>query len=186
MNETTTVTTLLRHWRDGDPEALDQLTPLIYDDLRKIARRHLRNERAGHTLQATALVHEAFARLVDVDVQYADRAHFLAVAARLMRRILTDYGRARQTQKRGEAIPSITLNETIIAANNASEKLLELDDALTRLHEFDPRKSDILVLHFFGGMTYDESAEAIGVSPATVDRELRLGKAWLAHELGDD
>ncbi len=186
MNEQSTVTTLLRHWREGNQEALEQLTPLIYDDLRRIARRHLRGERKGHTLQATALVHEAFARLVDADIQYADRAHFFAVAARLMRRILTDYGRSRQAQKRGDGIPAITLNDTVIAGDDTTEQLLEIDDALERLHEIDARKSDILVLHYFGGMTYDESAQALGISAATVDRELRFGKAWLANELGED
>lgn len=186
MQPQPTVTTLLHHWRDGDSEALEQLTPMIYDDLRRIARRHLQSERRGHTLQATALVNEAFVRLVDVNIEWVDRAHFFAIAARLMRRILMDYGRARQTQKRGEAMPPITLHDDQVADGHGGSRLIEIDGALERLHEIDARKSDILVLHFFGGMTYDETAEALGISSATVDRDLRLAKAWLAHELGNN
>lgn len=182
--DASSVTSLLHHWRAGDKAALDRLTPMIYEDLRRIAARQLRSERSGHTLQATALVHEAFARLADAEVAWQDRAHFFAIAARLMRRILTDYGRARYRDKRGGGIQPITLHEesgTPFEANH----LLELDDALEKLARIDERKSDILVLHFFGGMTYDEMAEALGISPATVDRDLRLAKAWLAHELAD-
>ena len=178
------VTMLLHHWRAGDKAALERLTPMIYEDLRRIAARALRSERSGHTLQATALVHEAFARLVDADVAWQDRAHFFAIAARLMRRILTDYGRARQRDKRGGGMRPVTLHE---AGETPCEtdRLVEIDDALERLARIDQRKSDVLVLHFFGGMTYDEMAEALGISPATVDRDLRLAKAWLANELAD-
>jgi len=179
-----TVTTLLRDWRSGDKEALNQLTPLIYDDLRRIAARYLRSERSGHTLQATALVNESFARLAESELSFNDRSHFFAIAARTMRHILTDYGRARRSQKRGGGIAPLTLNEERVAG--PSTDIVDLDDALTRLAEIDERKSDILVLHFFGGMTYDETAEALGISPATVDRDLRLAKAWLANELGND
>jgi len=179
------VTRLLQNWRSGDESALDQLTPLVYDDLRAIAARHLRSERPGHTLQATALVNEAYARLADGDVSFQDRAHFFALAARTMRRILTDYGRARHSQKRGGGAAAITLHEDRVAGTgNAS--ITEIDDALDKLARFDARKSDILVLHFFGGMTYEETATALGISAATVDRDLRLAKAWLARELRND
>ena len=183
MTDASTLTTLLQHWRAGDRGALDALAPLIYEDLRRIARRHLASERQGHTLEATALVHEAFARLVDADVAWQDRAHFFAVAARLMRRILTDYGRARQTAKRGGGAAAVTLHDEHLSAAGPAA-LVELDEALDKLAALDERKSDVLVLHFFGGMSYDETAEALGISAATVDRDLRLAKAWLANELG--
>lgn len=179
-----TVTTLLRDWRSGDAQALNRLTPLIYDDLRRIAARYLRSERAGHTLQATALVNESFARLSESELSFQDRAHFFAIAARTMRHILTDYGRARRSQKRGGGIAPITLHEERVAM--PSTDIVDLDEALTRLAEIDERKADVLVLHFFGGMTYEETAEALEISPATVDRDLRLAKAWLANELKDD
>ncbi len=185
VSDAASVTTLLHHWRAGDKAALDQLTPLIYDDLWRIAARQLRAERSGHTLQATALVNEAFARLADAEIAWQDRAHFFAIAARLMRRILTDYGRARQRDKRGGGIRPVTLHEDS-GTPVETDRLLELDAALTKLARIDERKSDILVLHFFGGMTYDEMAEALGISAATVDRDLRLAKAWLANELADD
>lgn len=185
MSSSPTVTTLLRDWRSGDKEALDELVPLIYDDLRRIAARHLQSERPGHTLQATALVNEAFARLVEADLEFHDRAHFLSIAARTMRRILTDYGRARRSQKRGGGVSPVTLHEDIVA-DSTSTDIVDIDDALVKLAEIDARKSDILVLHFFGGMTYDETAEALGISTATVDRDLRLAKAWLVNELKDD
>lgn len=185
VSDASTLTTLLHHWRDGDRAALDQLTPMIYDDLRRVARRQLRSERSGHTLQATALVHEAFARLEAAGIAWQDRAHFFAIAARLMRRILTDYGRARQSEKRGGGLRAITLHEESQGSFEA-DRLLELDDALERLARIDERKSDILVLHFFGGMTYEETAEALDISAATVDRDLRLAKAWLANELSEN
>lgn len=184
MTPAPTVTTLLRNWRSGDSGALDQLTPLIYDDLRRIAAKHLRSERPGHTLQATALVNEAFAQLAEANVPFEDRAHFFAVAARMMRHILTDYGRARRSQKRGSGILPVTLEEDRVAGS-AHTDIVDIDDALQKLAGFDERKSDILILHFFGGMTYDETAEALNISAATVDRDLRLAKAWLANELKD-
>ena len=185
MSSTPTVTTLLRNWRSGDEAALNELTPLIYDDLRRIASRHLQSERSGHTLQATALVNEAFLRLADADLDFQDRAHFLSVAARTMRRILTDYGRARRSQKRGGGQAPVTLHEELVADGKATD-IVDIDDALTKFAEIDARKSDILVLHFFGGMTFDETAEALGISTATVDRDLRLAKAWMANELKDN
>ena len=185
MSSTPTVTTLLRAWRSGDEAALDALTPLIYDDLRRIANRHLLSERSGHTLQATALVNEAFVRLSDADLEIQDRAHYLSIAARTMRHILTDYGRARRSQKRGAGLSPITLHEELVADGRDTD-IVDIDDALTKLAEIDARKSDVLILHFFGGLTFDETAEALSISAATVDRDLRFAKAWLANELKDN
>ena len=179
------VTQLLGDWRSGDEQALEALTPLVYDELRRLAERYMRGERPGHTLQATALVNEAFVGLLGMDVAWKDRAHFFAVAARLMRRILIDYAKARNSKKRGGGAAPATLHESSIAAEGASDDLLAIDDALSRLAAVDPRKSDVLVLHFFGGLTYDEIAEALDISPATVHRDLRLGKAWLLNEIRD-
>ncbi len=184
MTANLTVTTLLQNWRSGDADALEHLTPLVYDELRRLAARQLRSERSGHTLQATALVNEAFANLAEADVPFADRAHFFALAARMMRRILTDYGRRRASQKRGGGQRALTLQEDQVGDAREID-IVELDDALERLAKIDARKSDGLVLHFFGGMTYEETAEALDVSAATVDRDLRLAKAWLANELRD-
>jgi RNA polymerase sigma factor (TIGR02999 family) len=179
-----TVTTLLQNWRSGDAEALESLTPLVYDELRRLAARQLRSERSGHTLQATALVHEAFANLAEADVPFADRAHFFALAARMMHRILTDYGRRRASQKRGGGQRAVTLHEDRVGVMTPVD-IVELDDALERLAALDARKRDTLILHYFGGMSYEETAQALDISSATVDRELRLAKAWLANELKD-
>jgi RNA polymerase sigma factor (TIGR02999 family) len=178
------VTSLLREWRSGDDDALGQLTPMVYQELHRIAERHMRSERAGHTLQATALVNEAFVRMAEADVPWADRAHFFAVAARTMRRILTDYARSRLSAKRGAGVAAITLHEGLVPGKDHN-RFIEIDEALTKLSGIDERKSDILVLHFFGGLTYEETAEALKISAATVDRDLRLAKAWLASELGN-
>lgn len=184
MTANPTVTTLLRSWRSGDAEALDRLTPLVYEELRRLASRQLRSERRGHTLQATALVNEAFANLAEADVPFADRAHFFALAARMMHRILTDYGRRRASQKRGGGQRAVTLHEDRVG-DMAPIDIVELDEALERLAQIDARKSDALVLHYFGGMSYEETAQALDISSATVDRDLRLAKAWLANELKD-
>jgi RNA polymerase sigma factor (TIGR02999 family) len=181
---TRAVTELLGDWRSGDENALQELTPLVYDELHRLARRYMRAERPDHTLQTTGLVNEAFVRLIGADVPWQDRAHFFAIAARLMRRILIDYAKAQRRDKRGGGARALTLDEAAMAdASSPSVDILDIDDALSRLAVIDARKSDIIVLHFFGGLTYDETAEALGVSPATVHRELRLGKAWLRHEL---
>lgn len=185
MTQVSTVTTLLERWRSGDLDALDELTPLIYDDLHRIAAQHLKSERPGHTLQATALVNEAFVQLAGAGLDYQNRAHFLAVAARMMRHILTDFGRARRSLKRGGGVAPITLIEDRVAQVPATD-IVDLDEALDRLANLDERKSDVLVLHYFGGMKYDEIGNALGVSAATVDRDLRFAKAWLAKELRDD
>lgn len=184
MSTAITVTTLLRDWRSGDRAALEQLTPLIYDDLHRIAARHLQEERRGHTLQVTALVNEAFERLAEADISYQDRAHFFAIAARTMRRILTDYGRARSSRKRGGGVAPVTLHDDVVGKTTPADIVI-LDEALDKFAALDERKSDVLVLHYFGGMTYDEIAGALDISAATVDRDLRLAKAWLAHEIKD-
>lgn len=180
-----TVTLLLRDWRAGDAEALEELTPLVYEDLRRIAANRLRSERAGHTLQATALVNEAFLRLSEGQLAISDRAHFFAIAARMIRRILTDHARARGSAKRGGNLPHQTLHEERVGSS-VDVQIVDLEDALGRLADLDQRKSDILELHYYGGMTYDEIAMALDISPATVDRDLRFAKAWLAHELRND
>lgn len=185
MTSAHTVTTLLRSWRSGDSAALEELTPLVYADLRRIAARHMRSERPGHTLQATALINEAFLQLAEADLKLQDRAHFLCVAARVMRNILTDYGRARRSQKRGGGESPMTFEDERIADTPLTD-VVDLDEALLELAKVDERKSDILVLHYFGGMTYNEIAEALNISVATIDRDLRLAKAWLANELKHD
>lgn len=177
------VTALLGEWRGGDADALEELTPLVYDELRRLAGRYMGHERAGHTLQPTALVNEAFVRLAGSDVAWADRAHFFAVAARTMRRILIDYAKSHKREKRGGGLARQTLHEDQIGAIDADADILDVDEALDRLAAIDPGKSEILILHYFGGLTYDEMAEVLNLSTATVDRHLRFAKAWLAHEL---
>lgn len=177
------VTELLRAWRDGDDRALDRLLPLVQDELHRLAQRCMRSERPDHTLQATALMHEAYLRLVDSDVTWQDRAHFFAVASQVMRRVLVDYARAASRQKRGGGQIRVTLDEGIVVSPERADDLLALDEALEALGHHDPRKARVVELHYFGGLTYDETAEAIGVSAATVDRDLRMAKAWLYREL---
>ncbi|HZW59710.1 MAG TPA: ECF-type sigma factor [Woeseiaceae bacterium] len=183
MPDARAVTQLLGEWRAGDAGALERLTPLVYDELRRLARRYLGSERPDHTLQATGLVNEAFIRLAGSEVAWSDRAHFFAVAARMMRRILIDHAKARNSEKRGGGLRRTIFDDSHLAANAASVDILDVDDALQRLARFDAVKCDVLVLHYFGGLTYDETAAALGISAATVDRHLRLGKAWLSHEL---
>lgn len=177
------VTRLLQQWRAGDHEALDQLMPIVYDELRRLAGRCLQSERPGHTLRATALVNEAYIRLIDADIGWQDRAHFFAVAARVVRRILVEYARTHCRQKRGGGEELVPLDEAVVVGPEASATVLELDEALQRLAVLDERKSEIIQLLFFGGLTYDETAAALNISPATVHRELTLAKAWLNREL---
>ena len=177
------VTTLLKRWRGGDSRALDELVPIIYSELQRLAGRCLYSERPGHTLRATALVHEAYMRLVDVDVEWQDRAHFYAIAARVMRRILVEYARAHTRRKRGGGNIPIPLDEAVLVGPQAAAIVQDLDDALKRLAKIDARKSEILQLLFFGGLTYEETAAALHISPATVHRELKLAKAWLLREM---
>lgn len=182
------VTVLLRRWSDGDRAALDRLMPLIYDQLRGVAHRRLEGERTGHTLRTTALVHEAYARIAGAGLRWEDRAHFFALAARTMRRILVDYARARVAEKRGGDVEPLSLDaltvEVAAEGQGRDAEVLALHDALEKLEAQDERKARVIEAHIFGGLTYEETARALGISPATVDRDLRLAKAWLARELG--
>lgn len=184
-DDRTEVTALLQRWSAGDEDALDQLIPLVYDQLRAVAHRRLRSEATGHTLQTTALVHEAYARIVDADVSLRDRSHFFALAARTMRRVLVDAARARLAGKRGggaEVVP-LAVAAVELADGRDAEGVLELHEALERLEAQDPRKANVLEAHVFAGMTRDEIAEALGISTPTVDRDLHFARAWLAREL---
>ncbi len=187
------VTEWLVAWSHGDEAALDQIIPLVHDELRRLARRFMRRERgqrAVRTLQTTALVNEAYLRLIDAQrVQWQDRAHFFAIAARLMRRILVDYARAQNYAKRGGGLMTISLDEAPMLAAERSPDLVALDDALNTLAATDERKSRVIELRFFGGLSVEETAEVLKVSPDTVMRDWRLAKAWLLRELsgeGDD
>jgi RNA polymerase sigma factor (TIGR02999 family) len=177
------ITQLLRQWGSGDKEALNHLMPVVYDQLHQLAARSLRREHPNHSLAATALVNEAYLRLVDADVAWQDRVHFFAVSARLLRRILVDYARAGHRQKRGGNAEMVPLEEAIVVGPESLAGLLELDTALKSLAAQDPRKSEIVELLCFGGLTYDETAAALNISPATVHRELKLARAWLHREL---
>ncbi len=177
------VTLLLKEWGDGNKESLDQLMPLLYDQLHRIASSCLRAERPDHTLRATALVHEAYLRLVDSDIAWENRVHFYAVAARVLRHILVDYAKASGRQKRGGGAEKIPLDEAIVIGPDLSSEVIELDDALKLLAERDERKAEIVNLIFFGGLTYDETARALGISDVTVHRELKMAKAFLYSQL---
>ena len=180
------VTRLLSAWQSGDSHALERLTPLIYEELRNRARRYMRRERPGHTLQATAVVHEAFVKLVEMNVSWQDRAHFFNVAARQMRRILVDHAKMRFRDKRGGATTG-SLEDfeglDIGPATAGDIDVLEIDDALERLAGDNPRLAELVELHYFGGLTYQELSETLKVSEATVDRELRLAKAWILRQI---
>ncbi len=181
------VTRLLVAWSGGEEEALDSLMPLVYSELRRLASRALRGERAGHTLQTTALVHEAYVRLVGADVDWEGSRHFMRVAARAMRRVLVDHARRRQSQKRGSGAAPIDLDslEGVLPGEGRPEDVLELDEALERLIALEERKGRAVELHYFGGLSYEEIAVALDVSPATVHRDLRMARAWLYKELQD-
>ena len=178
------VTGLLLSWRQGDAGALDRLVPLVYDELRRVARRHLRRERPGHSLQATALVHEVYLRLVDVDrMTLKSRTHFFAVAARLMRQILVDHARRKGAGKRGGGVTMMSLDEVSPAAQTSNVDVLALDQALDTLSSFDLQQCRVVELRFFAGLNIDEAAEALGISTATVEREWAMAKAWLYQRL---
>jgi len=178
------VTVLLRAWGGGDKQALDRLAPLVYRGLRRIASRMMAGERPNHTLQATALVNEAYVRLVDArQVSWQDRAHFFAICARAMRQILVDHARSRGSTKRGGGEVAIELDEAMAAAPSPEVNLLELDEALKRLEALDPRKSQVVELRFFGGLNLEETAEALNVSTKTVQRDWDLARGWLYREL---
>jgi RNA polymerase sigma factor (TIGR02999 family) len=176
------VTDLLLRWRKGDEEALEELMPLVYEELRRLARLKMRGERRDHTLQPTALVHEAFARLVDLKLDWQDRAHFLSMTARLMRRVLVDHARAHRAAKRGGGAIKVSVHERDAAAEPAVD-LLALDQALARLREQDARSARVVELHYFGGLSYREIANVLELSEATVDRDMRFARAWLSREL---
>jgi RNA polymerase sigma factor (TIGR02999 family) len=178
------VTGLLLSWCQGDAAALERLLPLVYDELRRVARRHLQRESPGHALQATALVHEVYLRLVDVDrLTLTSRTHFYAVAARLMRQILVDHARRQQADKRGGGSTMLSLDEVSPVAQPASVDVLALDQALEALSSIDSRQCQVVELRFFAGLNIDETADALGISPATVEREWAVAKAWLFRRL---
>ena len=178
------VTDLLLTWRQGDAAALDRLVPLVYDELRRVARRHLQREEPGHDLQATALVHEVYLRLVDVDrMTMRSRTHFFGVAATLMRQILVDHARRQRAGKRGAGATMLSLDEVQAAAPASSVDVLALDQALDALSGIDARQCRVVELRFFAGLNIDETAEALGISPATVEREWAMAKAWLFRRM---
>jgi len=178
------ITRLLIDWRGGDQAALEQLMPLVHEELRRLARRHMAHERVGHTLQATALVNEAFVRLIDVrQVKWQDRAHFFAMSSRLMRRILVDFARSKGYQKRGGGAQKVSFDEALIVTHGPGQDLVALDDALNALAAFDGRKAQVVEMRFFGGLSVEETAEALNVSVDTVMRDWKLAKAWLLREL---
>jgi len=184
MSSSHEITQLLQKWADGSPAALEELTPLIYRELRQLADSYLRRESPAHTLQPTALVHEAYLRLIDQhSPDWENRSHFFGIAARIMRQILVDHARSHQAHKRGGDLKRVSLTDCLNAAPENSADLLSLNDALNELERFDPRKAKIIDLHFFGGLTCQETAKAMSVSKATVERDLRAAEAWLFSQL---
>jgi RNA polymerase sigma factor (TIGR02999 family) len=178
------VTQLLKAWAAGDEQSLEILTPLVYEQLRRVAQRHMANERKSHTLQTTALVHELYIRLVDCrQTDWQDRAHFFAVSAHLMRRILIDFARSHRSQKRGGGVAPVFLEEALIVCNKPDSNLVALDDALQLLATVDARKGRIVELKFFGGLSIEEIAAVLKVSAETVVRDWRLAKAWLLRQM---
>ena len=177
-------TELLLAWSNGDDSAFDKLVPLVYQELRALAQRYMRRERSDHTLQATALVNEAYVRLIDVNrIKWQNRTHFLAVAAQTMRRILVDFARQRRRQKRGGDAVRVTIDDAMEIAQENSTDLVALSDALSALATFDQRMSQVVELRFFGGLSVQETAQVLNVSPETVNRDWKTAKAWLLREL---
>lgn len=178
------ITRLLQLWNQGDPGAIEKLVPVVYDELHRLAHHHMSDERPGHTLQTTALVNEAYVRLVDsAHANWESRTHFFAVCAQVMRRILVDWARSRQALKRGGGVTALDLNEALAAAQQPGTDLVALDDALNKLTAFDSRKGKVVELRFFGGLSVKETAEVLKVSPETVHRDWSLAKSWLRREL---
>jgi len=178
------VTSLLQAWSAGDEKALQQLMPLVYQELHRVAQRYMAGERSAQTLQTTALIHEAYLRLVDVrSVDWQNRAHFVAICAQLMRRILIDFARSRRYLKRGGGAPHLSFDETLVVSSQSDPDLVALDDALVRLATMDPRKSRVVELRYFGGLSADETAEVLKVSRRTVMADWKLAKIWLLREL---
>lgn len=181
------VTQLLKAWSNGEQAALDQLIPLVYSELHRLAHRYMERERSTHTLQSTALVHEAYERLIHLkDVSWQNRAHFFAVSAQMMRRILVDYARSRRYSKRGGEWRHVPLNEAVAVFRDRRTDIVALDDALRTLAGIDPRKSRVVEMRFFGGLSIEETAEVLHVSPETVLRDWRLAKVWLLRELSKE
>jgi RNA polymerase sigma factor (TIGR02999 family) len=177
------VSAILQAWSAGDRSALDRLTPIVYDELHRLARRYMKGERSGHSLQATALVNEAYIRLVDYKrMRWQDRAHFFAASAQLMRRILVEHARRRNV-KRGAGLPHVSLDEAVVVDDGATTDLVALDDAMSALERFDPRKAQVVEMRFFGGLSVEETAAVLKVSPVTVMRDWSSAKAWLYREL---
>jgi RNA polymerase sigma-70 factor (ECF subfamily) len=184
LRSTSGVTQLLLAWGRGDESARDRLIPVVHAELRRIARRQMGNERVGHTLQPTALVNEAYLRLVDIrQVAWQNRAHFFAMSSRVMRRVLVDAARARGYQKRGAAARKVSFDEALIGAQERGTDVIALDDALTALSAVDPRKAQVVEMRFFGGLSIEETAEALGVAERTVKRDWTMAKLWLLKEL---
>ena len=178
------VTSLLQAWSLGDERALEQLIPLVYEELRRVARRYMAGERASHTLQTTALIHEVYVRLVDVpSASVRDRTHFFAICARLMRNVLVDFARTRGYEKRGAGAIHVALDEALYVSSTPDPDLVALDEALERLAAVDRRKSQVVELRFFGGLSVNETADALEMSPETVMRDWKFAKAWLLREL---
>jgi RNA polymerase sigma factor (TIGR02999 family) len=182
MSKAATFTQLLTDWRSGQPEALERLAPLVYDELRRLARNYMRGERGGHTLQATAVVHEAFLRLIQANVSPQDRTHFFALASRLMRRVLVDHAKSRSRKKRDGGVRD-SLPDELGDCLQDDFNIIALDDALESLLQLEPRLAKVIELHYFGGLTYDEIAAAVGASTATVHRDIRMARAWLLNEM---
>jgi RNA polymerase sigma-70 factor, ECF subfamily len=178
------ISLLLRAWECGDPKAFDKLAPLVYDELHRMAHRYMAREHAGHMLQTTALVNEAYLRLMDVkNVEWRNRAHFFAISANLMRRILVDFARSRGYQKRGGNMKKVSLDNVHMAIPGPDSDIAKIDDALSALAQFDSRKAKIVELRFFGGLNLDETAEVLGISRDTVNREWKVAKIWLLSEI---
>lgn len=184
MSSPSEITRLLTDWSAGDEAALDRLLPLVYDELRRMASGYMRRERPDHVLQTTALVHEAYLRLVHQEkVCFETRAHFFAVAAQVMRRILVDYARGRHRAKRGDGLADLPLHDAAVMSDDRAEEVIAVNSALENLTAIDPRKSRVFELRYFGGLSVEEAAEALKVSPATVARDWRMAKAWLRREM---
>ncbi|MGA9997263.1 MAG: sigma-70 family RNA polymerase sigma factor [Pyrinomonadaceae bacterium] len=183
LSQSENITQLLVASSRGDSDALNQLLPVVYNELRRLAERYLRQERSDHTLQATALVHEAYIRLVDQNVPWQNRAHFFGVAAEMMRRILIDHARGHMAAKRGSGGIKLSLDDVINLSDERAADLVALDDALKALAEFDPQKSRIVELRYFGGLSIEETAKVLDIGTATVTRQWNLAKAWLYHEI---
>lgn len=181
------ITQLLRAWSDGDQTALDRLAPLVYAELHRLARGYMHGERAGHVLQSTALINEAWMRLIDwKDVEWQNRAHFFGVAAQMMRRILVDFARERRASRRGGSAQQVSFEEVVLVSADRGAEVIALDETLNTLAKFDARKSQIVEMRFFGGLGVEETAEVLKLSPRTVKREWNLARAWLYRELNPE